>query len=173
MQPRISRLRCAPLGMTGQDYGSPGSLARMTGQDYGSPGNSDSSQFFVYRIALICASTCERAASNADRREGFEVRCERMFSRCRFNACIWRRFAALLCSASRRASSFTMPSPACTTVRSPALAICSSTDLLSQPRAISSFYGEFSVVRLSHRLSCSPQLAGGTHAYLADSVVRY
>jgi hypothetical protein len=95
----------------------------------------------LYPIASICASICAKAASRAARRDGFEVLCERMFSRCRWSACFCRSLTVRTWSAARRWSSLTNSLPATTSGCCSAFAICSSTDLLSQPRAISSFYG--------------------------------
>ena len=79
------------------------------------------------------------AASRAARRAGFDVLCDRMFSRCRFSACLLAfRARALSCAAPGvRHSSRSSSAPG----SAEAFAICSSTDLLSHPRAISSFYG--------------------------------
>jgi hypothetical protein len=92
----------------------------------------------------IWASICLSAASRAARRPGFEVRCERISSRCNSSDCFWRSRAARSCAARRSRSSWDRPA----VTSSADLDRCSSTDLLSHPRAISSFYAGKAVCAL-------------------------
>ena len=138
---------------------------------------SDETDPAPYPSASICASISDKAAVKAARRDAFDVRCERMFSRCRFSACLRRSLAARLSAATRRSASVIRASPGRGGFCSVAFAICSSTDLLSHPRAISSFYGclQFSVPRrhASNNI-CTPSVTGVfPHARLADPILRH
>ena len=126
----------------------------------------------AYSSALICASTlCESGLKRGAPARGSMSAATGYFPAAGAKTASgvrWRPSSALRGAEPLHSS---MPSPACTTGRSPAFAICSSTDLLSQPRAISSFYGRIQRGRVLWRSNRRTAMATGglLHARLADS----